>query len=78
MPANNRQIGGDHYKNLDVEPWDAMQAWSTREEFAGYLRNTAVAYLARVNADATARGGVEDVKKAEHVLQKLVEVMQSE
>ena len=30
MNANDRQEGGDHYRKLDVQPWDALKAWLTR------------------------------------------------
>ena len=25
--ASSRQVGGDHYATLPVQPWDAMAAW---------------------------------------------------
>ena len=39
------QVGGDHYTKLDVQPWEAMQAWMTQAEFAGFLRGNAIKYL---------------------------------
>lgn len=74
MPSNKAddlQVGGDHYKNMGVQPWKAMESWMTPEEFRGFLKGNSIKYLARCNS----KGGVEDVKKARHYIDKLVEVM---
>ena len=70
VTANSRQEGGEHYKSMSVQPWDAMQAWMTPEEFKGYLRGNVIKYAARCNK----KGGLEDLRKAGHYLQKLIEV----
>lgn len=71
--ADSRQIGGDHYKKLNVEPWAAMEAWLTHEEFVGFLKGNIIKYIARANT------GKEDhdtmIAKAEHYQQKLKEVL---
>lgn len=64
--ANERQVGGNHYKDLGVEPWDAMRAWSSHEEFLGFLKNNAVKYLARAQSR-------RDIAKAHHYLEKWLE-----
>jgi len=64
------QIGGDHYKNMGVQPWKAMESWMTPEQFAGFLRGNAIKYLARCDV----KGGIDDIKKARHYIDKLVEV----
>ena len=69
--ADDLQVGGDHYKNMGVQPWKAMECWMTPEEFRGCLKGNAMKYLARSNA----KGGAEDVKKAGHYITKLTEVM---
>lgn len=74
MSANTVQVGGSHYASKAVQPWEAMEAWATPEEFAGHLRLTAIKYLARCND----KGGIEDIKKARHYLDKLVEVLESQ
>jgi hypothetical protein len=77
LNANEIQIGGTHYKTLAVEPWAAMEAWMTRQQFEGFLLGSAIAYLARVNTEGVSgKGGVQDVKKAAHYCQKLAEVME--
>ena len=67
MGADDRQVGGDHYKNLAVEPWAAMQAWMTPEEFRGFLKGNVIKYLARTK-------GPNDIQKAHHYMEKLLEV----
>jgi hypothetical protein len=69
--ADDLQVGGDHYKNMGIQPWKAMESWMTPEEFRGFLKGNSIKYLARCNS----KGGVEDVKKARHYIDKLVEVM---
>lgn len=69
FPTRDMQVGGDHYKNKKVQPWDSMKAWFTHEEFCGYLRGNVIKYVARYKD----KGGLEDLKKAAHYLQKLIE-----
>jgi len=68
--SNLLQVGGDHYRNMGVQPWIAMESWMTPEQFNGFLRGNAIKYLARCDV----KGGVEDIKKAQHYISKLVEV----
>lgn len=67
---NETQIGGNHYTSKTVQPWAAMYAWMTREEFTGFLRGNVIKYIARCND----KGGIEDLRKAQHYLDKLIEV----
>ncbi len=67
--ANARQVGGDHYITLAVQPWDALKAWLTPEQYKGYMIGTTIVYLARQNG----KGGIEDIAKAAHYLEKLLE-----
>ena len=67
--ANELQVGGEHYRSMTVQPWDALSAWLTPEEFRGYQKGVAIAYLARERK----KGGTQDVEKAMHHLMKLVE-----
>lgn len=65
MQANDKQIGGTHYKCYgDVQPWDVVAKWNL-----GYLEGTALKYIARWKD----KGGIDDIKKAIHFLEKLVE-----
>jgi len=71
MSANETQIGGEHYKPMgDYQPWEVLRHWLTPEEYRGYQKGVVIAYLARERA----KGGDQDLKKAAHHLQKLIEV----
>lgn len=61
-----RQVGGDHYARLGIQPWKAMEAWMGHDEFAGFLRGNVIKYMAR------RKGGTEDLRKARHYLDKLI------
>ena len=70
--ASETQVGGDHYKAMgDFQPWDVLKHWLTPEEYRGYQKGVAIAYLARERS----KGGAQDIAKAAHHLQKLVEVL---
>lgn len=62
------QVGGDHYTSLEVQPWDAMESWMTPAEFQGFLKGNVIKYIARDKHD-----NVEDLRKARHYLDKLIE-----
>ena len=67
---DDAQVGGTHYSAMQVTPWQFLEACLTPEEFRGYLKGEAIVYLAR----ELQKGGRQDVAKAAHVLQKLLEV----
>ena len=71
MTASKTQVGGNHYRSKKIQPWDAMEVWLSKEEFAGFLRGNAIKYLAR----APDKGGIQDIEKAQHYLTKLLEVL---
>lgn len=71
--ARREQIGGDHYVTKAIQPWDAMQSWMTPEQFEGFLRGSAIKYIARYRE----KGGIEDVRKAQHYLQRLAEHLEA-
>jgi hypothetical protein len=64
MAANEKQIGGNHYKST-MECWDYIVA-----NDLGYLEGTAIKYITRWRK----KNGIEDIKKAIHFLEKLVEI----
>lgn len=68
-PASKRQVGGDHYLNKSVQPWEAMESWMTPEQFRGYLRGCVIKYVARYED----KGGMLDLEKAQHYLDRLME-----
>ena len=68
--SDKRQVGGSHYRELQIQPWDAMRAWMTPAEFRGFLRGNAIKYLARCDKKGAL---VEDLRKARHYIDKLIE-----
>ena len=67
VDANAVQVGGDHYKQQDIQPWDAIHAWGL-----GYFSGNVIKYVARHQH----KGGIQDLKKAQHYLTKLIEMME--
>lgn len=65
MKANDVQHGGDHYRHRAIQPWDYVAANNL-----GFFEGTAVKYLTRWRD----KGGIEDLRKAIHYLEKLIEV----
>ena len=69
MSANDYQVGGTHYQGKEVQPWDALQSWLSHEAFCGFLTGNIVKYVSRWRQ----KGGVEDLRKAKHYIEKLIE-----
>lgn len=64
-PALDRQEGGRHYKNLKIQPVEYIHA-----NGIGFCEGSAIKYLTRWRA----KGGVEDLKKARHFIDLLIEM----
>ena len=64
-PANESQIGGIHYKRHAIQPWDYIAA-----NELDYFQGNIVKYVTRHKY----KDGIEDLKKAMHYLQKLIEL----
>jgi hypothetical protein len=62
--ANSTQVAGNHYKNKAIQPWDYIVSNNL-----GYLEGNIVKYVSRWKD----KGGVDDLKKAQHYLIKLIE-----
>jgi hypothetical protein len=76
LNMSKHQVGGDHYINLAVQPWDAMRSWMTDEQFQGFLRGNVIKYVSRAqNLDKSGKGGVEDLRKARHYIDELIELV---
>lgn len=71
MSADEIQVGGSHYKDMPVQPWDVMQTVLTYEEFIGYLKGNVIKYSLRAGHK---QGANDDAEKARHYMQKLKEV----
>lgn len=70
MKANDMQVGGSHYKDMGVQPWDVMESVLTREEFIGFLKGNVIKYAMRQG-----RKDSDDVNKCLHYVKKLNEVL---
>lgn len=69
---NVRQEGGDHYLAMGVQPWHAMAAWLTADQYSGFLLGTVIKHLSRFNAQVPGKGGMTDLRKAAHYLEQLI------
>lgn len=69
VSANDLQVGGQHYKEMGVQPWDVMEAVLTREEFIGFLKGNIIKYSMRAGKKDS-----DDAGKARHYMLKLREV----
>ena len=69
MNADERQVGGTHYKDMPMEPWAVMEAVLTPEEFRGFLKGNVIKYAMR----AGRKPDSDDGNKALHYKQKLEE-----
>lgn len=67
--ANDLQIGGQHYKEMGIQPWDVMEAVLTPQEFIGFLRGNVIKYAMRQGKKDS-----DDANKARHYALKLQEV----
>ncbi len=63
--ANEIQYGGGHYKKLKIQHWDYVDANNIP-----YLEACAIKYLTRWRD----KGGVEDLRKAIHFIEKRIEL----
>lgn len=71
ISSGKRQVGGDHYVNMGVQPWDVVDTWP-REQRIGYYRGGALKYLMRMGSkDETA----QEIKKGQHYMEKLLETL---
>jgi Protein of unknwon function (DUF3310) len=64
MSTNTVQVGGDHYKSKGIQPWDFIVTNNL-----GYLEGNIIKYVSRHRE----KGGVTDLLKAKHYLEKLIE-----
>lgn len=63
--VNNIQIAGSHYKSKAIQPWDYIAV-----NKLGYFEGNIVKYVTRWRE----KGGIEDLRKARHYLDKLIEL----
>jgi len=69
--ANTKQVGGNHYRAMPVQPWDVVDTWPI-EQRIGYYRGGALKYLMRMGSkDESA----QEIGKGKHYMEKLLEVL---
>lgn len=62
----DEQVGGGHYRQTKLQPWDVIDAWGL-DFYAG----NALKYLYRAGRKGSK---VEDLKKAAHYIAKMIEL----
>ena len=60
----DKQVGGNHYKDKKLQPWDIIDALDLN-----FYEGNALKYLIRYKD----KNGVEDLKKAIHYIEKIIE-----
>lgn len=69
MSANDRQVGGRHYMTQTIQPWDYIVA-----NGLPFLEGSIIKYVTRHRN----KNGIDDLLKAQHFLEKLIESLQKE
>ena len=69
--ASSRQVAGEHYKRMDIQPWDVID-FGPREQAIGFYRYNALKYVMRAGEKGELK---EDLAKAHHYLEKLLEIL---
>ncbi len=64
MSAKNDQVGGSHYRDCAIQPVDFIEG-----NGLGFCEGNVIKYVTRWRA----KGGVQDLKKARHYLDLLIE-----
>ena len=64
MKAKDKQVGGNHYKDMPIQPIDYIM-----KNGLGFCEGNIVKYITRYNS----KGGVEDIEKALHYCELLLE-----
>jgi len=65
VSAKEEQVGGQHYKDMAIQPVEFITKNSI-----GYIEGSVIKYVCRWRK----KNGVEDLKKAKHFLELLIEM----
>ncbi len=65
MKATDKQVGGRHYKELKIQPIEYINT-----NKIGFIEGSVIKYVTRHRA----KGGKQDIEKAIHLLQILIEL----
>lgn len=69
--ASARQVAGNHYKEMGVEPWDVIDTWPLEQRIGAY-RAGALKYLMRMGSKDER---LQEIRKGGHYNEKLAEVL---
>ena len=61
----NKQVAGDHYKDLPIQPIEYIHA-----NALGYMEGNVVKYISRWRK----KNGIADLEKAKHYIELLIEL----
>lgn len=67
--ALDSQVGGNHYKDLAIQPVEYIH-----RNGIGYMEGCAIKYLTRWRS----KGGIQDLEKAKHFIDLLIELEQKQ
>ena len=67
MTAKDKQVGGDHYKNLKIQPVEYIMANNLN-----YCEGNVIKYVTRYKQ----KGGIIDLEKAKHYIDLLIQEVQ--
>ena len=65
VKEQTKQIGGDHYESMNIQPIEFIH-----QNGIGFAEGCAIKYLCRWRS----KGGIEDLKKAKHFIEMLIEM----
>lgn len=71
MAARDIQEGGSHYKTTPIQPWDVIDTWPVEQQI-GFYRGNALKYIMRMGTKDEAP---QEIRKARHYVEKLIEVV---
>lgn len=67
--VKDKQVGGNHYKDKKLQPWEIIDALNLN-----FYEGNALKYLIRYKD----KNGVQDLKKAIHYIEKIIEDVKEE
>ena len=67
--ATSKQVGGDHYVKLRISPWEVIEA-----NDLDYFQGNVIKYVMRYKD----KNGIEDLRKAKHYIEYMIEREQDE
>lgn len=76
MSAREKQVGGRHYRDAAVQPWDVIDTWPL-EQRIGFYRGNQLKYIMRAGTKSGVQS-LEEIEKANHYGEKLAEVLREQ